>query len=192
MTPLPSPEGHPEPHEVSAYLSGAADPAARARIEAHLADCGECTEELVAVRRLRRASPSVSRRLALAGAAAAAVTAVVLVGHRAGGPTGPATPPVRGDGSAAAVTTVSPPEGASIDAPPTFAWQPVAGATAYRISITRADGDSVWAASLRDTVARAPEGVLTPAPDGYFWYVDALLADGRSVAGTAHEFRLGP
>jgi anti-sigma factor RsiW len=190
MTPIPSPEGHLEPHEVSAYLSGTAEPAARARIEAHLADCAECTEELVAVRRLRRAPPTMSRRLAVVGAAAAAVIAVVLVGHRAG-PAGPTPPPVRGGGSDA-VTTVSPADGTTLDAPPTFAWHPVSGATAYRISISRADGDSVWAASLRDTVVRAPEGVLTPTPDGYFWYVDALLADGRSLPGTAHEFRLGP
>jgi anti-sigma factor RsiW len=191
MTPIPSPEGHLEPHEVSAYLSGTAEPAARTRIEAHLADCAECTEELVAVRQLRRAPATMSRRLALVGAAAAAVIAVVLVGHRAGGPAGPTSPPVRGDGSAA-VTTVSPADGATVAAPPTFAWHPVSGAAAYRISISRADGDSVWAASLRDTVVRAPEGVLTPAPDGYFWYVDALLADGRSLPGIAHEFRLVP
>ena len=92
--------------------------------------------------------------------------------------------------SAPAVTTVSPPEGATIEASPTFTWRPVAGASAYRISITRADGDSVWAASVSDTAVRAPEGTLTQGSGTYFWYVDALLADGRSVAGTAHEFHL--
>ena len=190
MTTIPSPQGHPDPHEVTAYLSGSADPAARARIEAHIADCADCAEELVAVRRLHRGPPAVSRRFAVAGAAAAAVIAVVLVGQRVGSPAGPTTPPVRGDGSAPAVTTVSPPEGATIEASPTFTWRPVAGASAYRISITRADGDSVWAASVSDTAVRAPEGTLTQGSGTYFWYVDALLADGRSVAGTAHEFHL--
>ena len=68
MTPIPSPQGHPDPHEVTAYLSGTADPAARARIEAHIADCADCAEELVAVRRLHRGPPAVSRRFAVAGA----------------------------------------------------------------------------------------------------------------------------
>jgi putative zinc finger protein len=190
MTPIPSPQGHPDPHEVTAYLSGTADRAARARFEAHLADCADCAEELVAVRRLHRRPPPMSRRFAVAGAAAAAVIAVALVGHRVGGPPVPTTPPVRGDGSAAAVTTVSPQEGAAIEPSQTFAWRPVAGATSYRISITLADGDSVWAASVADTAVRAPEQALTGGSGTYFWYVDALLADGRSVAGTAHEFRL--
>lgn len=189
MTPIPSPDGHLDPHEVASYLSGTSEPVARARIEAHLADCEECTAEVVAVRRLHRGAPS-SRRWLGAAAAAAAVIAVVLVGPRLG--ERPAvTTPVRGGDSTSAVVSLSPPDGATLAAP-VFTWRPVAGATAYRIAITRADGDSVWAASVRDTSVRAPDGVLVPAPDGYFWYVDALLADGRSIAGTAHEFRLGP
>jgi anti-sigma factor RsiW len=189
MTPTPSPDGHLDPHEVASYLSGKADPAARTRVETHLADCAECTAELVAVRRLHRGAPRTRRWLGVT-AAAAAVIAVVLIGPRLG-ERQTRTPPVRGDESTPAVVTLSPPDGATLTAP-VFAWRPVAGATAYRIAITRADGDSVWAASVRDTSIRAPEGVLVPSAEGYFWYVDALLADGRSVAGTAHEFRLGP
>jgi len=188
MTPIPSP-GHLDPHEVASYLSGTSEPVARARIEAHLADCEQCTAELVAVRQLHRGAPR-GRRWLGAAAAAAAVIAVVLIGPRLG--SRPAeTSPVRGEDSISAVVSLSPRDGAAL-VTPVFAWRPVAGATAYRIAITRADGDSVWAASIRDTTVRVPDGVLVPAPDGYFWYVDALLADGRSVAGTAHEFRLGP
>jgi anti-sigma factor RsiW len=188
-TPIPSPNGHLDPHEVASYLSGTAGPAARTRLEAHLADCEECTAELAEVRRLQRAAPP-PRRWLVPAAAAAAVIAVVLVGPRLG-QRQPEPPPVRGDGAPPAVVTLTPPDGATLTAP-VFAWRPVAGATAYRISITRADGDSVWAAAVGDTSVRVPDGVLAPAPGGYFWYVDALLADGRSVPGTAHEFRLGP
>jgi predicted anti-sigma-YlaC factor YlaD len=188
MTAIPSPDGHLDPHEVAAYLSGTSEPVARARVEAHLADCEQCTAELVAVRRLHRGAPR-GRSWLGAAAAAAAVIAVVLIGPRLG--ERPAvTPPVRGD-STSTVVSLSPRNGATL-VTPVFAWRPVAGATAYRITITRADGDSVWAASVRDTSVRVPDGALVPAPDGYFWYVDALLADGRSIAGSAHEFRLGP
>src|SRR3954447_14047519 len=124
MTPIPTPDGHLDPHEVASYLSGTSEPAARARIEAHLADCEECTAELVAVRRLHRGAPS-GRRWLGAAAAAAAVIAVVLIGPRLGGR--PAvTPPVRGD-STPAVVSLSPPDGAALGTP-VFAWRSVAGA----------------------------------------------------------------
>jgi hypothetical protein len=189
MTPIPTPDGHLDPHEVSSYLGGTADPAARSRIEGHLADCEECTAEVAAVRRLHHPAPSARRWIGAGAAAAATITLVLLGPHLGGRPAG--APPVRGDDSIAAVVTLAPLDGAELRTP-TFAWRPVAGATAYRIAITRADGDSVWAASVQDTAVRMPDGVLVPGAERYFWYVDALLADGQSVAGTAHEFRLRP
>src|SRR3954451_21753508 len=129
MTPIPTPDGHLDPHEVASYLSGTSEPAARARIEAHLADCEECTAELVAVRRLHRGAPGGRRWLGAAPGAAPG-DAVVLICPGVGGR--PAmTPPVRGD-SPSAVVSLSPPDGAAL-VTPVFAWRPVAGATAYRI-----------------------------------------------------------
>jgi hypothetical protein len=91
-----------------------------------------------------------------------------------------------------AVSVVAPTEGEDISGTPAFTWRAVPGATAYRITVSRADGDSVWAATVRDTTARPPASVALPEGDLYYWYVDVLLADGRSIGGTAHEFRVRP
>jgi hypothetical protein len=72
-----------------------------------------------------------------------------------------------------------------------FTWHALPEATTYRVTITRADGDSVWAALTADTTAHTPAGLLSPSEGQYYWYVDALLADGRSVAAPIRRFRPG-
>jgi anti-sigma factor RsiW len=188
MTQPSSPSVHVEPHDLAAYLEGTLGPAARSRVEAHLADCEECTSELVAVSRLHRPAAPAARWLGLA-AAAAAVIAVVMVGRPAGRSSPINAPVVRGD-AAPAEAMVQPANDTTLSTPPLFVWRSVPGAAAYRITVSRADGDSVWAASLRDTVARAPESTLVA--DTYYWYVDAILSDGTSRAGTVRRFRLTP
>jgi hypothetical protein len=188
--PLPS-EGHLEPEQVVGYLENTLTAAGRRQVQAHLADCAECAAELVDVSRLRRASRPASSWLPVA-AAAAAVIAVVLVGPRLAHRTSAAPEaPVRG-APGVAVSVVAPAEGEVIGGTPNFTWHAVPGATAYRITLSRADGDSVWAATVHDTTARPPASVALPARDLYYWYVDVLLADGRSVGGTAHQFRVHP
>jgi hypothetical protein len=187
-TPL---SAHVDPHDVVGYIEATLPPAERARVEAHLSVCEDCTSELAAVSRLRRPARRQVLRIGLAAAAAAAI-AIVLLGPRVQRP--PANePPVRGDDAAAAApTVVAPADGAILSAAPVFAWRPLPGATAYRISVSRADGDSVWAATVRDTVVAMPAGVLRAGTDPYYWYVDVLLPDGRSLAGKPRQFRLGP
>lgn len=191
MTDTSTPSEHVDPHEVVGYIEATLPPAERARVEAHLSVCEDCTSELAAVSRLRRPAPRPGLRLGLA-AAAAAVAAVVLLAPRAGRPSAGGEPPVRGEGAPTAVGIVAPTADATLREAPVFTWRALPGATAYRISISRADGDSVWAAIISDTTVRAPAGVLLPSADAYYWYVDVLLPDGRSIAGTAHQFRLGP
>jgi hypothetical protein len=125
------------------------------------------------------------------GAAAAAVIAVVLVGPRLGERGGQEPPPVRGDSAAGAVAVVSPDEGATLREAPAFVWRPVPHATAYRISVTTETGDSVWASTTGDTAIAAPADAF-PLSAVYYWYVDALMRDGSSIPGSAHEFRLSP
>lgn len=185
----PGPEAHLDPHEIAGYIEGRLARDDRGRVEAHLADCEECAAELAAVSRLRPRPGSPARWVGLA-VAAAAVIAVVVVGR------GPARRPadqgplVRGATTGQFVSAVAPAEGAALRSPPVFVWHQVAEATTYRVSVTRSNGDSVWAASVRDTTVAAPDSGLPPG--AYYWYVDALLSDGRSVTGRAREFRLGP
>jgi anti-sigma factor RsiW len=178
-----------DPHEVTGYLEGTIPPVERARIEAHLADCEECAAELAEVSRLRRAGTRPVTWMGV-GAAAAAVIAVVMVGRPHERRTGDEGSFERGVPTAPAVNAVAPGDGAVLSSEPQFVWDAVPGAATYRILVTRLDGDSVWASSLRDTVVRAPDSALTPG--AYYWFVDALLSDGRSIPGKAREFRLGP
>ena len=190
MTHTP-PSEHVDPHDVVGYIEATLPSAERARVEAHLSVCDKCTSELAAVSRLRRPARRPILHIGVA-AAAAAVIALVLLGPRAQRPLTD-EPPVRGDDAAAAAATlVAPADGAILAAAPLFAWRPLPGATAYRISVSRADGDSVWAATVRDTVVAMPAGVLPGGTDSYYWYVDVLLSDGRSLAGKPRQFRLGP
>jgi anti-sigma factor RsiW len=185
-------ETHVDPAEVAGYLAGTLAPEARARVESHLADCEDCAAELVAVDRLRRAPAGVRWAPWLGLAAAAAIAAVVLA-PRADRERGPAVPPVRGDSlPSATLSLVGPADGAELREPPVLVWRPVAGAATYRVVLSRSDGDSVWSATTGDTTATPPGESLLPSPEPYYWYVDALLADGRSVGGTPHSFRLGP
>jgi anti-sigma factor RsiW len=185
-------EQHLESWEVSGYLSGCLPAEGRARVERHLVECEACDTEMVAVARLARPVRSRVRWLALGTAAAAAVAGVLLVGPVLVRRSGPTQVPERGVEAPLSVRVVLPAERAELRGAPEFVWRNVSGATAYRISVTRADGDSVWALTTRDTTAAVPAGA-TPAGTGpYYWVVDALLGDGRSVAGTMREFRIQP
>jgi hypothetical protein len=186
---MPAPEAHLDPHEVTGYIEGTLARAERARLESHLADCDECTAEIAAVSRLRPRRGSRGRWVGLA-IAAAAVIAVVVVGRTLDSTPADEGPVVRGDSAGAVVSTVAPAEGAALESPPVFVWHPVPDATIYRLSLTRPNGDSAWAASVRDTTVAAPDSAL--APGTYYWIVDALLSDGAVVSGKAREFRIGP
>jgi hypothetical protein len=187
----PHPAGdHLQADEVADYLAGTLSGRLRERITRHLADCEECTAELVAVNRLRRPSRAPVRWVA--AAAAAAVGAVLLLGPGLMRRPSADEPLVRGTESSIVVRAVQPLEGAELHGRATFAWHGVPRATAYRVSVSRPDGDSVWATTTRDTTINASEDLLRAGPGSYYWYVDALLEDGHSVTGPAHEFRLGP
>ena len=193
MTSQPrSADAHLEVGEVVGYLAGTLTSAEREWVEFHLADCADCTSEIVSAKRLHQANRAPVRRLAAVAAAAAAVAGIALLGpelvHR--GPAG--TLPVRGAESRPAVTVVLPAERAVLGAVPNFTWRAVPGATAYRILVSRPDGDSVWATTTSDTTVRGPEDVSRAGPGLYYWYVDVLLDDARSAAGLVHEFRIEP
>jgi hypothetical protein len=183
---------HLEPGEVARYLARTLSPADRESVEQHLADCADCTAELVAVSRLHQTNRASMRRLLPVSLAAAAVAGIVLLGpglvHR-----GPATgPQVRGAESPPAVGVVRPADGAVLRTATDFIWRPVPGATAYRLAVTRASGDSVWATTTSDTSVDGSAHVSRAGPGLYYWYVDVLLGDARSVAGSVHEFRIEP
>jgi hypothetical protein len=189
MTEPHPPGDHLQVDEVTGYLAGTLSPTIRDRVGRHLADCEECTAEIVAVHRLRRPSRTPARWVA-AAAAAAAVAGLVLLGPELLRRPGADEPLMRGSEPVATVGTVRPSDGAELHGD--FIWRGTPGATAYRVSVSRLDGDSVWAATTRDTTLPVSPDLLRAGPGRYYWYVDVLLDDGRSVTGPVHEFRLSP
>src|SRR5215207_2558327 len=89
-------EEHVQPEQVVGYLTNHLSAEERRVVQAHLAECAECTAELVAVGRLHRPARPATRWLGPL-AVAAAIAAIALIGPRvARQRTHPETPPVRG------------------------------------------------------------------------------------------------
>lgn len=190
----PHDQGHLSAEDVAAYLDRRLTAAARDRVEAHLAWCKPCRDEVVELVRLRRPEPRRRRWYILAPAAAAAAALIVVTLGRSrpaeapGGTTRAAT--LEGIERFDVVRPV-PNSTVSADARE-FVWRSVGANATYRITITDPSGGLVWSGTIQDT-AVTPSGDIALRPgQGYFWYVDALLPDGRSANTGVKEFRTGP
>jgi hypothetical protein len=181
---------HLEVEQVVGFIEGSLEPAERTRVEAHLADCAECTSEIVSARRLARPAAASKRRLVsfVSAAAAAGVLLAVWTGYgglRRGGTElrelpGPALE---------APTPLGPRSTDTL--PVTFRWSPVAGADRYRISLFDAEGSVLWESEVAGSTAALPDSVrLTPATP-YLWQVAARTGVGRWSAAPLTDFRLG-
>lgn len=195
MTQPNAADPHLDARAIAAYLDRALGDAERQRVEAHLVACAECRDEVAEVAGVL-ASPRRSWRwVPLAGLAAAAVLTLMLVRPGPEQPGGGAV--VRGPTSVdvrrPAVELVGP---LVRDATPagglTFVWRAVGADAHYRLVVTDERGDTVWTATTADTAQRAPAGGPMRQGRTYFWYVDALLPDGRSAVSAVRELRLSP
>lgn len=179
---------------VAGYLEGAISNEETARVEAHLATCDECRREVIEVSRdlkeLKRFSPWY-----VAGpvTAAAAIAAILFLGPKISGPD--SRPVLRGTDTEAQLATtprfqvVAPVDGtALLGDEVVFVWRSAAPDASYRLTLTEADGQVVWSTTTSDTTVAVPTPE-TLLPDRiYFWYVDALLADGQSTTTGVKQF----
>jgi putative zinc finger protein len=190
-----SPGGLPVPHldpgEVARHAAGTASPDERARVEAHLAECESCTGEVVAAWRFAGRRRIRGGWIAIGTAAAALLAGVLLWAPRPSG-TGPVVRGHEPAGGGQALAIVSPVDRAVVGPDIALTWRSRPGVATYKLSVTGADGDSVWASITRDTVAQLPTSLGLAKGASYFWYVDALLAEGRGVTSGIHEFRVAP
>jgi hypothetical protein len=69
-----------------------------------------------------------------------------------------------------------------------FVWRSVGGRPLYRLNLTDRDGNSVWSAETSDTSLTLPRSVTLVSGRNYFWSVDALSADGRSLTTRTLRF----
>jgi anti-sigma factor RsiW len=183
-------DGHLDANEVAAYVDRTLPQADRARVDAHLADCDDCRGEVVAVRRLVAGTPRWRRWSVMGALAAAAVLVLVMWPSRPNQPV-PEGPVVRGgEHTATAVVPVAPAAVATL--PLSFVWHAVPSATSYRLSLTSADGALLWSAATSDTSIALPDSVSLAAGGTYYYYVDALLADGTSGTSGVRAVRVRP
>jgi hypothetical protein len=134
----------------------------------------------------------------LAGTAAAAAAVVALL---VGQPWSVIDAPPRdassvrvgSPGGTLTVEAVTPMDGAIVRSGELLlVWRATGGESPlYQLMVTTVEGDSVWAASTRDTVVPFPARLLEPNRT-YLWYIDALLPDGRPASTGVLHFRTEP
>jgi hypothetical protein len=195
---MSTPPAHLSPSDLAGLIDRTLDPAAQARIEAHLDTCAVCREELAEVARLADSfqpptARSRSRRLwaglALGGALAASLALLVL---RAPPPSDSAlsTQPVRAPAtgeSLARIEVLFPPDSLSAGAgPPAFTWHSV-GADVYRFFLLSDDGELLWTGETPDTSLTLPRAVSLLPGENYWWRVDATT---EGIVGSTGARRL--
>lgn len=173
-----------------AYLERRLDPTERARVEAHLADCAECTAEIADVRRLSRRAASPRRRIWSYSAAAAAAGLLLAVWIQSDWRR-PGSPEFREPiNPAAEVPSQLAPIGTDT-APVTFRWSPVLGADRYRISLFDAEGSVLWEREVPGSTSVLPDSIRLTPGETYLWQVEARKGVGRWSATPLTEFRIG-
>ena len=188
--------GHLSAETVAAYLDETLSGTQRSSVEDHLADCEQCRGEVVEVARILHRRPGRRGWLLIApAAAAAAVLAFVLIGMPNGGPTdGPATRgPSDTDAALRGIEVVQPsPDEVVAPANLTFTWRRAETDASYRLTVTDAGGEVAWSVTTTDTSIVLPTGTRLVPDNTYYWYVDALLLDGRSITSGVRELTVRP
>ena len=184
---------HLSSEELSAYLSNTLSATEREGVERHLVVCAECRAELVEGQRALATAPTSRRSnrdwFGLAGLAAAAA---VLIAVWPRGEISRSPEPVERNAPQIAAPTslsiVSPsPEGELDASTRAFTWRRDDGSS-YRLTITDEAGRSIWSQATQDTTLVLPASIKLTSDSRYFWYVDALRSDGRSVTSGINSF----
>lgn len=183
-----SSQEHLSSEELSAYLDAETSPEEKATLQAHLADCDACRAEVAELTDLLR---NQGRRrfwsIAIPTAAVAAVAALMLAGPL--GRRGGDDPAVQlRPGSSAEfeampeIPVISPESGATVDpAHVEFVWAAFGEDPAYRLTLADEGGDPLWTLETTETRTSLPENVRLAPGERYFWFVDALLPDGKTA-----------
>jgi hypothetical protein len=189
---------HPTSEEIAAYLSGRLASADKAALEAHLADCAECRQQVTSARRVLRAHRKSASVRWLVPAAAAATVAIVLLARNPG-VGGIREEPLRSDSgvggleSALTIPIVYPIEASTVSPDSlVFVWRAQSGNPLYRLSLTDDTGHQVWGGSTSDTSLALPGQVRLARGQSYFWTVDALTGDGQSLTTRSKRFSITP
>ncbi len=187
---------HLDPGLIASYLENVSDAEERSRVEAHLAECADCCEELIALEETIRTLPSRRKGryvIPLVALGAAAAIAGLIVFRPSDNPMKlPAGTPIvqrSQPEERSSIAILGPESGAVVEAGEVILrWAPVEPDARYLVTVTTSDGDSVWALMTPDSAAAIPVA-LDPGGE-YLWYVDALLPGGGTATSGIHHFRV--
>lgn len=187
--PRTDPGMHLPPEWMSGYLDHDLSAEERGQVELHLASCAECRHEFAEVRRLQL---HPRRRWALVlvpTAAAAAILLAIALPRQGAPPSGTRA----GPGPEASLAIVAPPPAAELaPGPITFVWRSAGPDASYTVTLQEADGRVAWTSSVADTVAVLPDSVAIGPGRTWFWFVDAMLPDGRARSSGINRLTVRP
>ncbi|AMW04181.1 zf-HC2 domain-containing protein [Gemmatimonas phototrophica] len=187
-------EEHLDAHLVAAFVDGSLSAPAKQVAAQHLALCSECRREVVEVRRLLPAPPTVRVRYLAPLAAAAAVIVMMRWG---GGSTPPSITPDTTRGALPSAGAGPSPEIETALAVVTsdslvsnttdliLVWRSAAPGATYDLVVQNDVGSVLHATATSDTVLTLPRAVLRAAPRAW-WSVTAQQLDGRSRSTGAY------
>lgn len=190
---------HPSDETVAAYLEGVIPRAERASLETHIGACEYCRARLALADRAletapRRRAPIYWRPM-VAAALAASLAGVILLSRSVPPVTPSETRGAEQEVAQPSVRIVGPLPGATVEpAALRFIWSPLEPDALYQVTISAGDGKMLWTARTADTVATPPADVRHRMQPGqsYFWRVDALLTNLRSVTSSDQRFSVSP
>jgi hypothetical protein len=188
---------HPSAEDIAAYLSGRLAPASSEALERHLVECAECRQVVTSARRVLRTHRAPKRLVWMVPSSAAAILLIAILIRVPASTVG--DEPLRSDSGAAGsesaltIAVVAPRDGEVVQGRPiVFVWRAQNGGPLYRLSLTEASGRQMWSGETTDTTLSMPAEVPVVRGQTYFWSVDALGADGRSLTTRSKRFSIAP
>jgi hypothetical protein len=193
---MTSPDGggeHVNDLELAAYLDRGLSVPDRARVESHLAVCTECRSHVASAKLLidRAGRPRWALRVGVPAAVAAAVAAFLLIS--------PWDAQIKSNGNGRTRAGAEPngliaynPVGNVTRSGLRFIWSSATANASYRVTVSDDSGNTVWSVSGADTSVAIPDSVRLAGTAHYYWVVDALAADGRTLSTGLREFGVGP
>ncbi len=185
---------HLAPDDLAAYLDRTLSAEHRSEVEAHLAWCDDCRDELRDIRAILRGAQPKRRRRAWVGPAIAAAAAIVLLITIPRGPSPSDTDPMHRD--APVRVDQRPGIGVTADIPDQpgaylLSWSRIDRADRYRVSVFDSTGTVAWRTETRDTSAILPPSAGLVSDNRYLWRVDARVGIDRWVESTLEPLVLG-